>query len=194
VRPRWGGGRARGILVALTAALAASGATATEGVDISTSTEPLVQGSHPSPGRRAVGTCVAGANWGVRRDGLARLVVRLVNDHRQRAGLHRLRIVPSLTRSAIWKARHMARFYYFGHSDPAPPLTRGVPQRLAACGFAGGGSENIAFGYETAEQVVAAWLRSPGHRRNIESSDWRYMGVGAAESHRGGKFWTQNFG
>jgi uncharacterized protein YkwD len=181
--------------VVLTAALAASGAAGTEGVDVSTSVEPLVQGSEPAPpARRAVGPCVAGANWGVRRDGLAWLVVRLVNDHRQRAGLRRLRIIPSLTHSAVWKARHMARFYYFGHVDPAPPLTRSVPDRLAACGFAGGGSENIAFGYETAEEVVAAWLHSPGHRRNIDSSGWRYMGVGAAESERGGTFWAQNFG
>jgi uncharacterized protein YkwD len=181
--------------VALTAALAASGAAASDGVDVSSSVEPLVQGADPArSGRRAAGTCVAGANWGIRRDGLAHLVVRLVNDHRQRAGLHRLRVLPSLTRSAIWKARHMARFYYFGHTDPAPPLTRGVPDRLTACGFAGGGSENIAFGYETAEEVVVAWLHSPGHRRNIESSAWRFTGVGVAESDRGGKFWAQNFG
>ena len=195
VRPGWGGGQARRLLVALTAALATTGASTTGGVETAPSAEPLVQGSEPAPPvRRAAGTCVARPSWGVRRDGLARLVVRLVNDHREKAGLQRLRILPSLTRSAIWKARHMARYYYFGHLDPAPPRTRGVPERLAACGFSGGGSENIAFGYETPEEVVTAWLGSPGHRRNIESTSWRYIGVGAAASPYGGTFWTQDFG
>jgi uncharacterized protein YkwD len=181
--------------VALTATLAASGATAAGSIEGTPAVEPLVQGSEPAtPTRRAVGTCVAGANWGIRRDGLAHRVVRLVNDHRERSGLHRLRTLPSLTRSAIWKARHMARYYYFGHLDPAPPLTRGVPERLTACGFSAGGSENIAFGYETPEEVVTAWLRSPGHRRNIRSSTWRYLGVGVAESEGGGIFWAQDFG
>lgn len=88
----------------------------------------------------------------------------------------------------------MAHFHYFGHSDPAPPVTRSVPQRLAACGFGSSGSENIAYGYATAVSVVRAWLRSPGHRRNIELAGWKYMGVGAAKSRSGNTFWAQNFG
>jgi uncharacterized protein YkwD len=192
VRPQWGGGRARVLtLAAFTAVLlaaltAGSAGPAPEG--------HVLAGPSAVPSARAVGGCVARASWGIRRDDLAFEVARVVNRFRRKHGLAALRLELGLMRSAIWKAQHMAHFFYFGHSDPAPPVDRGVPQRLAACGFGTGGSENIAYGFDTATQVVRAWLRSPGHRRNIVSMSWHYMGVGVAISEHGGTFWAQNFG
>jgi uncharacterized protein YkwD len=168
-------------------ALAVSAVTADAGVG-------GVAGRSFAPTRASAGTCVARANWGIRRDDLAYDVARIINRYRHGRGLHPLQLEQGLMRSAIWKAQHMAHFFYFAHADPAPPVRRGVPQRLAACGFANDGSENIAYGHETAREVVRAWLRSPGHRRNIVSASWRYLGVGVAISHYGGTFWAQNFG
>jgi uncharacterized protein YkwD len=181
--------------VSLAAALAVSGATPDGDAQSLPAIEPLVEAAPPLAGkRRAAGTCAAGEDWGFRRDDLALQVARVVNRYRVRVGLRRLKLEFGLMRSAIWKAQHMAHFFYFGHEDPAPPVSRGVPERLAACGFEGGGSENIAYGFQTAQGVVRAWLRSPGHRRNIRSRTWRYLGVGVAESRNGGFFWAQNFG
>jgi uncharacterized protein YkwD len=143
---------------------------------------------------RAGGACVAGASWGTPREDLAHQVVQIVNRYRVEIGRRPLRVSAPLTRSATWKARHMAHFHYFGHSDPAPPVTRTAFQRLAACGFGSTGSENIAYGYSSALSVVRAWLGSPGHRRNIELASWKYMGVGVASSRGGPTFWAQNFG
>jgi uncharacterized protein YkwD len=143
---------------------------------------------------RASGTCVAEEGWGVARDDLAQQVAEIVNRYRAEVGLRPLRISAPLTRSAEWKARHMAHFRYFGHSDPAPPVSRTVFQRLYACGFGSSGSENIAYGYRSARAVVRAWLGSPGHRRNIEMPRWKYMGVGVASTRGGIIFWAQNFG
>jgi uncharacterized protein YkwD len=179
--------------VSLAAALAVSAGTLDAGRNGSTN-DALVAASPTAGTGQAAGSCVAGPDWGFRRDDLAFQVARIVNRYRARVGLRRLQLELGLMRSAIWKAQHMARFFYFGHSDPAPPVSRGVPQRLAACGFSRSGSENIAYGFETASEVVRAWLRSPGHRRNIRSSTWRYLGVGVAESEHGGTFWAQNFG
>jgi uncharacterized protein YkwD len=49
-------------------------------------------------------------------------------------------------------------------------------------------AENIAWGQDTADEVVAAWLASPGHRRNI--LDCSYTAIGAAHV---GDYWSQNF-
>ncbi|MDR2359795.1 MAG: CAP domain-containing protein [Oscillospiraceae bacterium] len=50
-------------------------------------------------------------------------------------------------------------------------------------------AENIAYGYRSAESVVAAWMRSDGHRANILSSDVTYM----AAALYGGDTWAQEF-
>lgn len=183
--------------MAVTAALAVSGATPISGATNAPAPQTLntqVAAGTYAPLRQAAGTCHLRESWGIRRDDLAYDVARIVNRFRSRHGLRPLQLEVGLMRAAIWKAQHMAHFFYFGHSDPAPPVRRGVPQRLAACGFGGGGSENIAYGYETPAEVVQAWLGSPGHRRNIVSRSWRYLGVGVAVSRKGGTFWAQDFG
>ena len=49
--------------------------------------------------------------------------------------------------------------------------------------------ENVAWGYQTEEEVIAAWLSSPGHCRNIMNPRYKDMGIA-----REGNYWTQLFG
>lgn len=149
----------------------------------------------PAAGPAAVGDCVPAGNWGTPRADFATRVVELVNEHRASLGLPALAVSPTLTNSAVWKARHMAAYAYMQHDDPAPPVARTTAQRIAACGYgAGGWGENIAYGYSTPEAVMQGWLGSSGHRANIERSTYRVIGVGAATSSGGQVYWTQNFG
>lgn len=53
-------------------------------------------------------------------------------------------------------------------------------------------TENVAFGYQTAESVVHAWLNSPGHKRNIES-DYTHSGFGIIADERGNYYFTNIF-
>ena len=57
--------------------------------------------------------------------------------------------------------------------------------------------ENIAAGQESPEKVVEAWMNSPGHRANILSEDFTYLGVGyyyiKDDSENYHHYWTQNF-
>jgi uncharacterized protein YkwD len=64
-------------------------------------------------------------------------------------------------------------------------------ERIEAQGYPSPGGENIAQGQPNAQAVVAAWLKSPGHRANIENCSFTAIGVGLAGGER---YWTQDFG
>jgi len=142
----------------------------------------------------AVGDCAPGADWGSLRTALAAQTVELVNAHRRGLGLGELSVSPALEASAVWKARHMARYAYMAHNDPAPPVARSAGERMQACGYGASWGENIAFGYGTAQAVVSGWLGSPGHRANIENPNWVAIGSGAAAGASGTIYWAHSFG
>lgn len=151
----------------------------------------------PGAAGAVVGTCTPQASWGTLDRGYASQVLALVNERRRAIGRLPLALSPSLTASAEWKSLHMAGYGYFSHNDPAPPVARGVGDRLLACGYpatSAGWAENIAYGYPSPASVMQGWLGSPGHRANIENPSLRAIGIGVARSSRGTLFWTQNFG
>jgi uncharacterized protein YkwD/chitodextrinase len=139
-----------------------------------------------------VGDCNPDASWPAARQDYADQVVALVNQHRASLGLVQLKVSPTLTAAAVWKARHMAAYRYMAHDDPAPPIARTWFQRVQACGYAGSGAgENIAYGYSTPSAVMTGWLNSAGHKANIENPTYRVIGVGVAGSII---YWAQDFG
>jgi uncharacterized protein YkwD len=129
-------------------------------------------------------------------------VIDLVNDARsrgRRCGSERFRAAPplsvsrSLNDAATDHARDMARRNYFDHrardgSQPKERILRaGYEPRLSG--------ENIAFGPESAEEVVAGWLDSPGHCANIMEPTFEHIGVGVATGKKRGRiYWVQTFG
>ena len=72
----------------------------------------------------ATGDCTPAASWPAANGRLASQVLTLVNQHRAAMGLGQLVISPTLSASAVWKARHMAAYNYMAHDDPAPPVAR----------------------------------------------------------------------
>lgn len=64
--------------------------------------------------------------------------------------------------------------------------------RVMALGFSVAG-ENIAWGQESEEAVMSAWMWSPGHRSNIMGTSYDSIGVGS--SVRNGRiYWCAVFG
>lgn len=53
-------------------------------------------------------------------------------------------------------------------------------------------AENVASGQQP-NQVVAAWMNSPGHRANILNPRYTEIGVGFARDASGRSYFTQNF-
>jgi uncharacterized protein YkwD len=151
--------------------------------------------SPPTSPAGGVGGCTPAANFRPENAAFAAQVVQLVNQHRTAMGLKALAVSPTLTASAVWKARHMATYNYMAHEDIAPPVARSAGDRIAACGYPSAGwGENIAAGYPTPAAVVAAWLQSPGHKANIENPSFVVTGSGAATAANGTLVWAQDFG
>ncbi|GAA3328549.1 hypothetical protein GCM10020331_072940 [Ectobacillus funiculus] len=50
--------------------------------------------------------------------------------------------------------------------------------------------ENIAKGQRSADEVVTAWMNSPGHRANILNGNYTHIGIGHTSSQ---DYWTQMF-
>ena len=126
-------------------------------------------------------------------------VLRLVNEARsrgRRCGGERFAPVAPLTASqlldeaALRHARDMARHGYFGHAgrDGSQPK-----QRVARLGYRSRlTGENIAYGPESVEEVVAGWLASSGHCANIMEPRIQEMGIGfAVGKARGAIYWVQ---
>lgn len=127
-------------------------------------------------------------------------VVRLVNLERVRNGLWPLAVSPLLTASARGHNADMIANHFFSHtgSDGSTPSLRAKRAGFAPYGwgdtFVG---ENIAAGYQTPADVVAAWMSSPGHRANILMPEYREIGVGFSRTTPCNPYctyWTQDFG
>lgn len=118
-------------------------------------------------------------------------VVKLVNAERAKQGLQPLTENWQLSRVARYKSADMAAKNYFSHTSP----TYGSPFRMMesfGIKYSSAG-ENIAYGQKTPQQVMTAWMNSPGHKANIMSPSYTQIGVGYATNKSGTPYWTQMF-
>lgn len=125
-------------------------------------------------------------------EGVAR-VVHLVNIERTRAGLGPVTANPRLAAAAQTYAEILASTDCFAHTcGPVPVLS----DRIDLAGYSGWSrvGENIAGGYNTADEVMAGWMKSEGHRSNILSASFTEIGVGQATGGQMGTYWAQEFG
>jgi uncharacterized protein YkwD len=120
-------------------------------------------------------------------------VVELVNAQRQSRGLAALRVNAKLNQAAINHSGDMARNDFMSHSGSNGST---LGQRVTGAGYSWSFvAENVAAGYDTPEEVVAAWMDSSGHRANILSSSATEVGVGVATNANStyGIYWTLDF-
>uniref|UniRef100_UPI001EE75798 CAP domain-containing protein n=1 Tax=Metasolibacillus meyeri TaxID=1071052 RepID=UPI001EE75798 len=115
-------------------------------------------------------------------------VVKLTNVERTKAGLAPFEMDEKLMAAAREKSQDMQSKKYFSHTSP----TFGSPfDRMKALGITyKSAGENIAQGQRTPQEVVQAWMDSPGHRANILNAQFTHIGVGYVEN---GNYWTQQF-
>ena len=119
-------------------------------------------------------------------------VLELVNAERSRRGLQPMVLEDRLTDAADRHTRDQAAvgdIYHFS------PNGTGPGERIAATGYPfSSWGENVAAGYRTPEAVMAGWMNSPGHCRNILNPGYTELGVGYLETTTSYRFWwTQKF-
>ncbi|MEU6272963.1 CAP domain-containing protein [Streptomyces populi] len=116
-------------------------------------------------------------------------VVALVNSERAKAGCSPVALNAKLSQAAQAHSADMASHNTMSHtgSDGSDP-----GQRITRAGYLWSTyGENVAYGYSTPEQVMAGWMASAGHKRNILDCGFKEIGVGVAQP---GNYWTQDFG
>ncbi len=118
-------------------------------------------------------------------------VVELVNVERQKSGLSSLTLDTSISNIARMKSADMANNNYFAHQSPTYGSAGDMLTKYGVKWSAWG--ENIASGQRTPQEVVTAWMNSPGHRANIMSTNFSKIGVGYAVNSNGTPYWTQMF-
>ncbi|MEV0490890.1 CAP domain-containing protein [Streptomyces atratus] len=116
-------------------------------------------------------------------------VLALVNSERGKVGCSPLAVNAKLTKAAQDHSKDMADHRNMSHtgSDGSSP-----GDRITRAGYSWSAyGENVAYGYSTPESVMAAWMTSPGHKRNILDCGYKEIGIGLAQP---GSYWTQDFG
>jgi uncharacterized YkwD family protein len=113
-------------------------------------------------------------------------IVTLVNKERATAGLKPVAGLDSLHKVAATKATDMRSNNYFSHTSPTYGSPFDMMKSFGVTYNAAG--ENIAMGQKTPEEVMTAWMNSPGHRANILNANFNYIGVGYDNN-----YWVQEF-
>lgn len=122
---------------------------------------------------------------------IARGTARTCGSSRYKAA-RPLRSDSTLARVATAHSKDMANHDYFSHEsrDGTSPF-----QRLKRAGYRyDRAGENIVAGFPTPASVVRAWLKSPGHCKNLMNRGYVELGVGFATGGTYGTYWTQDFG
>src|SRR5215211_8742704 len=125
--------------------------------------------------------------------------LQLINDYREDNGVGPLTLSDTLAVSAERHSQDMARYHFFAHNTASSsyyPRGSRPWDRMSAEGydyntFKG---ENIAVGYESAEQSFAAWRNSPSHNAAMLDEKYRVIGIARINVPGSRWYWTTDFG
>lgn len=116
-------------------------------------------------------------------------LLELVNNERDKFGLAELYLDDNLSKVAYDKAKEMSEKNYFAHVSPSG-LTPGQRLNLFSYPWLKMG-ENLAIGRTqilSPTKVFQMWMNSAGHRANILSQDYNYLGLAFYNN-----YWAQEF-
>jgi uncharacterized protein YkwD len=116
-------------------------------------------------------------------------ILELINKYRKSKGLGILKMHVAISDESKKHSANMANnkvpFSHEGFNSRAKKLETKIPGMKSV-------AENVAYGQRSAKEVVEDWIKSPGHKMNIE---WNYTqtGIGIAANKKGVLYYTQIF-
>ena len=119
----------------------------------------------------------------------AEQVVKLVNQERIKAGLNEVTLDKTIENAALIRAKEITQS--FSHTRPNGSNFSTVLKEQGIT-YKGAG-ENIAWGQNSPEEVMKAWMNSQGHRANILNPNFTKIGVGHYQNAKGTNYWAQLF-
>ncbi|MCX7550470.1 CAP domain-containing protein [Xanthomarina sp. F2636L] len=114
-------------------------------------------------------------------------IVELINDYRLSIGLNPLDNMEVIKSQAYSHTDYMIEKDNVSHDNFYQRKTYLV-NHVGANKV----SENVAYGFTSAESVVNAWLNSPGHKENIEG-DFTNFDISAEKNSNGKWYYTNIF-
>ena len=116
-------------------------------------------------------------------------ILSYVNNYRSKKGLPALQMNADISRQAQKHSVDMAsNKVAFGH-DGFEDRVKMISNKI---GNVHSSAENVAYGDLSPKEVVDIWLKSPGHRKNIEGK-YTLTGIGTATDKSNTIFFTQIF-
>ncbi|MBD0832815.1 CAP domain-containing protein [Aestuariibaculum sediminum] len=114
-------------------------------------------------------------------------ILELINNHRLSLGLN---VLSDL--SVVKSVAYTHTDYMVDNNEVSHANFFKRSEYLKSKEGASSVSENVAYGYSSAESVVRAWLNSEGHRATIEG-DFTNFGISAEENAEGKWYYTNIF-
>lgn len=115
-------------------------------------------------------------------------VVELINDYRISKGLSALNILNEASREAVTHNQYMVEQGEASH-DYFFKRLENLKKEVNAKSV----SENVGYGYSSAQYIVNAWLKSDGHRNNIENPKFTDLGISTIKDETGRNYFTNTF-
>lgn len=109
----------------------------------------------------------------------------LINQYRAEYGVAPVKLYITASQAAQVRAGELKQT--FSHDRPDGSSFDTVLDNYAFDWWTAG--ENIASGFPNVEMVMSAWMNSEGHRANILSEDYEWVGIGIVDN----AYWVQIF-
>lgn len=109
------------------------------------------------------------------------VLLKLVNRERAKVGVHALKMMPELNKTAQLKANEMAKLEYFGHYNPETGKSSGLDfmrQHTRCAVIAENLIYNPSYPARPARDAVDGWLSSPSHRKAMLNPRYETTGFG----------------